>query len=178
VKQEHVGLHHHKRLTAQSHAFRLLIHTPVLRLSKVFLWCLLFAFFKLMFSFSIHFLFYGRLFHESSSSFFFCLARCMPPRGIYSDVTFPYIAIYLVAGFFPNFRWDALWGIYSDVSLPYPTLPSPFPLVFSTGWGEQHLFLAGLRAFSKLPLRCPLRHSNVTLPNHTWELQAQNRYPG
>ena len=28
-----------------------------------------------------------------------------------------------VAGFFPSFCWDALWGIYSDVTLTFPPVP-------------------------------------------------------
>ena len=55
---------------------------------------------KQTFSFSIHF----SLLHTYSFLCFFCLARCS-------------------FKFFPNFRWDALWGILSDVTLPYLTLP-------------------------------------------------------
>jgi len=43
---------------------------------------------------------HAHLFHVSSSSFFFCLARC----------SFRLL---------PSFRCDALWGTYSDVTLPY-----------------------------------------------------------
>jgi len=42
------------------------------------------------------------LYAVSSSSCFFCLARCS-------------------FRLFPSFRWDALWGIYSNVTLPYLT---------------------------------------------------------
>ena len=43
---------------------------------------------------------YLHQFHVSSTFCFFCLARCS-------------------FRLFPNFRWDALRGIYSDVTLPY-----------------------------------------------------------
>jgi len=89
-----------------------------LPLNFQFLWCghasvITSLIFYTLFSFTIH------QPHVSSSFCFFCLARCS-------------------FRLFPNFRWDALRGIYSDVTLPYLTLQASLsslrqlfsPLVF------------------------------------------------